>query len=73
MMNGYTYCINRKSPGRTFWLCSSYAKTKCSARIVTIGKNFAKSSQEHNHSGPENIKVTDKTQYAVVKLIHKSK
>lgn len=34
----------------TSWICSSYGKTRCKARLITKG-NLVQLQQEHNH-GP---------------------
>lgn len=72
MMNGYVYCINRRTQGRTFWLCRSYGKTKCTARVTTIGSKTAKVSHEHNHPPPSESRITEKTMFTVVEVIGKS-
>lgn len=71
-MNGYAFCINRRSQGRTFWLCSSYGKTKCTARVTTIGSRTAKLSHEHNHPPPTDTKVKDETVFTIVTVIGKN-
>ncbi|XP_018573595.1 protein tramtrack, beta isoform isoform X15 [Anoplophora glabripennis] len=42
------YGINRRLQNKTFWICYSYRKTRCKARVTTTG-NVAKLSGSHNH------------------------
>ncbi|KAJ8965921.1 hypothetical protein NQ317_019023 [Molorchus minor] len=48
ILNKNEYVINRRMQNRTFWICGSYRKTKCKARVATTG-NLAKVSGTHNH------------------------
>ncbi|XP_072393832.1 uncharacterized protein [Diabrotica undecimpunctata] len=42
------YYLNKKYHNKTFWLCRSYYKTRCKAKILTTGK-IVKLSDYHNH------------------------
>lgn len=71
MIDGYIYCINRRTPERTFWLCNSYSKTKCTARVTTVGSKTAKLSNKHNHPPSRDTEVTDQTQFTLATIIQK--
>ncbi|XP_018573613.1 protein tramtrack, beta isoform isoform X32 [Anoplophora glabripennis] len=48
ILNRNSYSINSKQQGQTDWICTSYRKTKCRARVVTK-KNMAVVKDVHNH------------------------
>lgn len=66
------YGINRRYQNKTFWLCSNYTKTKCTARMTTSGKT-ATLSNGHNHAPVENRKQLDNARFTIVTIFEKRK
>lgn len=62
------FTVNRKSEGRTMWICSQYKKTGCKARLTTFGK-IVKISGVHNH--PKVYPDTTDATYQCVTFVHK--
>ncbi|XP_018573606.1 protein tramtrack, beta isoform isoform X25 [Anoplophora glabripennis] len=48
ILNENSYTINNKLSDRTVWICTSYRKTRCKARVTTT-QNIAKITDIHNH------------------------
>lgn len=70
ILNGYIYGINRRYQNKTFWLCSFYTKTKCTARVTTSGTT-AKLSNRHNHPPTENKKQLENATFTTVTVYEK--
>lgn len=71
-LNGYMYGINRRYQNKTFWLCSWYTKTKCTARVTTSGTT-ARLSNEHNHPPSEDKSILENATFTTVNIIDKKK
>ncbi|XP_018573623.1 protein tramtrack, beta isoform isoform X41 [Anoplophora glabripennis] len=57
IVDGHDFNIERKAETKTTWVCSSYFRTKCKARISTSG-NAVFVSGQHNHT-PRNTVLTN--------------
>lgn len=72
VLDGFIYGINRRYQNKTFWLCSSYTKTKCTARVQTSGST-AKLSNDHNHAPLSDTKFLENNPFKIVTILDKKK
>nr|XP_023014979.1 modifier of mdg4-like isoform X37 [Leptinotarsa decemlineata] len=71
VFDGNVYGLNKRLYNKTFWLCLSYRKTRCTAKVTTTG-NTAIISKSHNHH--PNVKNTNmgKLAFQDVHIIRKN-
>ena len=48
-INNYMYFKERQIEDKIHWKCEQYQKTKCRARVTTVGDKIFKTLNEHNH------------------------